>query len=122
MKSKRILLSAAEHLPLVVLFALLAYFAVGCQHTPLQQVEDQRAVYVEGLHTINQLHRMGIVTVDDKVKMKPTTQAIRNAIDSAEAAAVDNQPNWQIYLDEANSALITWLTQYNINPKTGKAK
>jgi hypothetical protein len=122
MKTQRIRLSIVEHLPLVILFALLAYFAAGCQHTPLQQVEDQRAVYVEGLHTVNVFHRVGTITVDDKVKMKPTTQAIKDGIDKAEASAIEGDPVWQIYLNESNAALLAWATQYKINPKTGKAK
>jgi hypothetical protein len=104
-------------LPLV-LVALLA----GCQHTPLQQVEDERAVFVEAKHTINQLHRMGIVTVEDKVRMKPTTQAIRDGIDSAEEAAIADESTWRTQLDGVRRSMNSWLVQYNIDPKTGKQK
>jgi hypothetical protein len=114
---RRKFLNAVELLPLVVMLALIAHFAAGCQHTPQQQVADARAIYVAGLHEINVLHRAGAVSVDDKVKMAPTTQAIASALDAADVLAAEGK-NPQGVLLEVNTLIDALLRANGIDPVT----
>src|SRR5437868_4063596 len=86
--------------PVIVALVLFA----GCQHTPAQQVADARAIYVAGLHEINVLHRAGAVSVDDKVKMKPTTQAIADTLDAADVLVAEGKSPAGLLL-EANTLI-----------------
>jgi hypothetical protein len=101
------------------LAVLLIAVASGCQHTQQQQVADARAIYVAGLHEINLLHRAGAVSVDDKVKMAPTTQAIANALDAADVLAAEGK-NPQGLLLEVNTLIDVLLRANGIDPLTLK--
>jgi PBP1b-binding outer membrane lipoprotein LpoB len=109
----------AEWFIMLVPLMVLALLASGCQHTPQQQVADARAVYVAGLHEINVLHRAGVISVDDKVKMAPTTQAIANALDAADVLAAEGK-NPQGVLLEVNTLIDALLRANNIDPVTLK--
>jgi hypothetical protein len=98
-------------------FIVLALIAAGCQHTPQQQVADARAIYVAGLHEINVLHRAGAVSVDDKVKMAPTTQAIASALDAADVLVAEGK-NPQGVLLEVNTLIDALLRANGIDPIT----
>lgn len=106
--------------PIALSIVLLA----GCAHTPLQKVEDVRATYVVALHEINTLHNANLISTADKQKLAPTTQAVANALDAAEAVAANGGDSTatQQALNTANVLLDQLLAAANIDPKTLKKR
>lgn len=102
---------------LTIVLSLLCLMA-GCQHTPLQQVEDARSIYVASLHEINLAHNAGYISVAQKQKLAPTTQAIATGLDIAEAAAVADKPDATSLIPAVNALLDAALTEAGIDPVT----